>query len=216
METLALVTGASRGFGYATARALAEPDTHILALARTTGGLEELDTEIKAAGGTATLVPLDVTDEGGLQRLGKAIHDRWGKLDVFVHAAAHAPPLSPVGHIAEKDLDKTWEVNARATQRLVTMLDPVLKAAPGSKAVLIDDKTKAEKFFATYRASKLAARSIWESWAAECTRTGPTVTCFRPNPMPTALRARFYPGEDTSALADPAVEAQRLVQTLRA
>ena len=215
METLALITGASRGFGYAVARALAKPDTHILALARTTGGLEELDTEIKARGGSATLVPLDITDEDGLQRLGKAIHDRWGKLDLFVHAAAHAPPLSPVGHIAEKDLDRTWAVNARATQRLVTMLDPVLKAAPGAQAVLIDDDTAAEKFFATYRASKTAARVIWGAWAAECARTGPEVSTFEPQPMPTALRARFHPGEDTSALADPVNEAERLVQALR-
>lgn len=209
-----LVTGASRGLGYATAEALAGPDTHIIAVARTIGGLEELDDAISARGGAATLVPLDITDEGGLQRLGKAIHDRWGHLDGFVHCAAHAAPLSPVGHIDPKDFDKTFAVNARALQRVITMLDPLLKAAPAGRAIIVDDTSETAKFHATYRASKAAARSIAETWALENTGLNLRVSLFTPKPMATAIRARFYPGEDRGNLGQPEDEARQICQLL--
>lgn len=214
MTKIALITGASRGLGFATAAALAGPDVHVIAVARTVGGLEELDDAIAAAGGSATLVPLDITDEAGLQGLGRAIHDRWGHLDVFIHAAAHAVPLSPVDHAAPKDLDRAWAVNARATQRLITMLDPLLKAAPAGRAILVDDTANQAKFSAAYAASRDAGRRFASAWAAETARTGPTVTLFEPAPMPTALRARFHPGEDRDTLAAPTAEAQRLLATL--
>ena len=135
-DRLILVTGASRGLGYATAEALAGPGTQIIALARTVGGLEELDDRIKSKGGAATLVPLDITDDGGLERLGLSIHERWGRLDAWVHTAAHAVPLAPAEHIAPKDLDRALAVNTRATQRLIAMLDPLLRAAPQGRAVI--------------------------------------------------------------------------------
>lgn len=213
---LTLVTGASRGLGYATAASLADPSRHIIAVARTVGGLEELDDIIQSKGGTATLVPLDITDEGGLQRLGRAIHDRWGRLDSFIHCAAHAAPLSPVGHISEKDFDASFAVNARALQRLITMLDPLLKAAPAGRALLVDDVSGAAKFHASYRASKAAARAIAETWALENAGLNLKVEFFTPNPMATALRARFYPGEDRNILARPEDEASRICQMLSA
>lgn len=210
-EHVALVTGASRGFGYAVAEALAAPGTHIIAVARTVGGLEELDDAIQAKGGTATLVPLDLTDEAGLQRMGRAIFDRWGKLDLFVNAAAHAVPLSPAGHIAEKDMDKAWAVNARATQRLITMLDPLLKAG---RAVHIDHDPGPAKFYGAYRASKLGAKAFVEAWGAESASNGPEVLFHEPAAMATALRARFHPGEDRSGLATPRDEAERMIAAL--
>ena len=213
-DTLILVTGASRGLGYATAEALAAPGTHIIAVARTVGGLEELDDRIKAKGGSATLVPLDITDEGGLQRLGLAIHERWGHLDTFIHAAAHAVPLSPVEHVADKDMDRAHAVNARATQRLIAMMDPLLRASEAGRAVIVTHEPKASKFWSAYRASKLAQKVYAEAWAAETERMALSVQTFEPNPMATALRARFYPTEDREGLSSPAAEAERLIEYL--
>lgn len=213
-ETVAVITGASRGLGYAVAQALAGPAHHLILLARTVGGLEELDDEIRAKGGSATLVPLDITDEAGLQAMGKAIHDRWGHLDLFVHAAAHAVPASPVGHTGVKDLDRAMAVNARATQRLITMFDPLLKAAANGRAILVDDTQNCGPHKSAYTASKDAARAFAQAWAAESQRTGPHVTLFEPAPMPTALRARFAPGENRDDLTPCAAEAQRLIATL--
>ena len=215
-DTVALVTGASRGLGYALGRALAARGAHVVALARTVGGLEELDDAVKAAGGAATLVPLDVTDDDGLARLGAALHERWGRLDLWLHCAVHAAPCSPVSHAEAKDVDRAWAVNARATQRLIRVLDPLLRAAPAGAAVLMDDAREGEPFFAPHAATKAAARAYWTAWAAETARTGLRVLTALPPPMPTATRARFYPGEDREALAPCAEVAAALLSALDA
>lgn len=213
---LALVTGASRGLGWALAQEAARRGAHVLALARTIGALEELDDAIKAAGGAATLVPADVTDDPALARLGAAIHERWGRLDLWLHCAGHAPPLSPTAHAEAKDLDKALAVNARATQRLIRALDPLLRAAPAGVAVLMDDAREEQAFFSAYAASKAAARVFWSAWAREAVKTPLRVLRALPPPMPTATRARFYPGEDRAALADPADVARRLLDAVAA
>ncbi len=210
-QKTALVTGASRGLGAALAEALAAQGHHVIALARTVGALEELDDRIQAEGGSATLVPVDLTNEDAMRQICRSIYDRWGKLDLLVHCAIHAPPLSPVGHIDEKDLDKTLANNIRATSRLIANTEPLLKAAPGAKAVFFNDPVKAEKFHAAYGLSKAAQMRLARSWQSECVKSGPEVLVLTPNPMPTATRARFYPGEDRSALADPKDEAARLL-----
>ena len=143
---IALVTGASRGFGYAVAKGLAARGWHVVAVARTTGGLEELADEIDAEGsGSSTLVPLDLTDDGGLQRMARAIFDRWGRLDLLIHAAAQAAPCAPASAVAEKDLDKCLAVNMRAAQRLIVMCDPLLKAAPGGRAGNSTERARDER-----------------------------------------------------------------------
>ncbi len=213
-KTVALITGASRGLGYACALELAGKGAHIIALARTVGGLEELSDAIANVGGTTTLVPLDITDEGGLQRMCLAIFERWGRLDLLVHCAAHAAPLSPVAHVSEKDFDRAWAVNTRATQRLIALCEPLLKAANDATAIFIDDPVTGEKFFAPYAPSKAAAKAIVDIWAAENTSIGPKVLTFCPKPMPTSLRARFYPGEERDALSPPKTEARRLLKML--
>lgn len=213
---VALVTGASRGLGRAVAERLGAEGAHVLALARTVGGLEELDDAIKAAGGAATLIPLDLTDDPALERLGAAIHERWGRLDLWVHAAVNAPPLSPAEHVAAKDLDGALAVNARAPQRLMRVLDPLLRSAPSGRAVLLDDDPTGEKFHGLYAASKAAARAFALCWAAEKERTPLKVWLARPPAMPTALRRRMLPGESDEGLAHPRDVALALVDAIAA
>ena len=210
-KKIALVTGASRGLGAAVSEALAENNYHVIAIARTTGALEELDDRIQLKGGSATLVPLDITDEEAVKRMCILIHERWGGLDLWVHCAIHASPLSPVSHISEKDWEKTIAINITATGRLITNIESLLLANSGT-AIHIDDKVSGHKFFGNYGSSKAAQRALFESWASETVKTGPNILVFSPNPMPTACRARFFPGEDRSALFHPSEEAARLIK----
>lgn len=211
MTQIALITGASRGLGAALALALA-PTHHIVAVARTTGGLEELDDRIKAAGRQATLAPMDVTVDAAMATLCRGIHDRWGRVDVWAHTAVHAAPLTPAPMIDQKDWDTSLAVNVEATRRLITYVAPLLQ--PDGRAVFFDDPRAGQKFFGAYGATKAAQIAMARSWAAETVRTGPRVEVLTPNPMATALRARFFPGEDRDALASPAAEARNLLTVL--
>lgn len=205
---IALVTGASRGLGAALAEALA-PEYHIVAVARTTGGLEDLDDRINAKGGAATLAPMDIADPNAMATLCRGIHDRWGKLDLWLHTAVHSAPLTPANFIDPKDWKKSVDVNATATSVLIPYVAPLLGET--GQAVFFDDPRAGEKFFSIYGATKAAQIAMARSWAAETVRTGPRVAVLEPKPMATALRARFYPGEDRTALATPADEAARLL-----
>ena len=205
---VALITGASRGLGTALAEALA-PTHHIVAVAKTVGALEELDDRITAAGGQATLAPLDITVEAAMQQLCRSIFDRWGKLDLWVHTAIHAGPLAPASQLAEKDFVKSLEINVHATQRLMSYVAPLL--GQSGKAVFFDDPRGGEAYFGHYGATKAAQIALARSWQAESLRTGPDVHILAPRPMPTSTRARFYPGEDRSKLADIRDEAARLL-----
>ncbi|MEM8751743.1 MAG: SDR family oxidoreductase [Pseudomonadota bacterium] len=212
---IALVTGASRGLGYAVGEALARRGAHIVALARTIGGLEELDDAVAGGPGGATLTPLDVTDDEGLARLGAAIHGRWGRLDLLVHCAAEPAPLAPAEHATAKDFDKAMATNATALQRLIRIVDPLLKAAEAAQVVMTaDPAAEGAKFNGPYGASKAAARAFALSYAAECARKGPLVWLAAPPPMPTALRARFHPGEDRAGLTPCAAVAEKLVERI--
>ena len=213
-DRIALVTGASRGLGAALAEALAAAGYHIVAVARTTGGLEELDDRIRAAGGAATLAPMDITNDEAMRHLCRAIHDRWGHADLWVHAAIHAAPLTPAGHIDDKDWDKSLQINARATGMLIAMVEPLLLAAATGTALFFDDPRAGQKFFASYGATKAAQIALARSWQAETVATGPRVVIETPAPMPTATRARFFPGEDRAALTAPRDEAARILRQL--
>lgn len=215
---IVLVSGASRGFGFAVAQALGAAGAHVIALARTVGGLEELDEAIKAAGGSATLVPLDLTDDAGLERMGAALHDRWGRLDGWVHSAVSAPPRAPVEHVDAKDLDKALAINVRAFQRLVRVLDPLLRTAPRGRAVVCDDPGIAgQGFYGAYAASKGAQMTLARSWDLELSRASAArVLIAGLPPMPTATRARFFPGEDPATLVPVASVALRLTAALAA
>jgi NAD(P)-dependent dehydrogenase (short-subunit alcohol dehydrogenase family) len=209
-DQVALVTGASRGLGAACAEWLASRGAHVVAVARTIGGLEELDDRIQAAGGHATLAPIDLTDDNAIAHLCRQVFDRWGRADIWVHAAIHVSALTPSPQIQVKDLDANIRTNIRMLSRLIANVEPLIAPADAPKAVFFDDHWD-EKFAGAYAMSKAAQRALVESWAAESAKHGPDVHLLRPNPMPTAVRARFYPGEDKAVLANPRDEAARLL-----
>jgi NAD(P)-dependent dehydrogenase (short-subunit alcohol dehydrogenase family) len=209
-DRIALVTGASRGIGAASAEWLAGRGAHVVAVARTVGALEELDDRIQAAGGHATLAPIDVTDDDAVAHLCRSVHDRWGRADIWVHSAIHVSALTPAPHVTAADLDRVIATNIRALARLVAMVDPLIAPSDAPHAIFFDDDWD-EKFAGPYGMSKAAQRALVQSWQAETARHGPEVHLLRPAPMPTALRARFYPGEDRTKLADPREEAARLL-----
>ena len=210
---LALVTGASRGLGAAMAEALAAQGWHVMAVARTTGALEELDDRIQAAGGQATLAPMDVNDPAAMAHLASAIAGRWGSLQLWVHTAIHAAPLAPAAHMDAKDMAKSIATNLTATATLIGALEPLLRVGRGT-ALMLDDPRGGEKFFGAYGATKAAQMALVRSWQAETVKIGPRVVIAEPAPMATATRARFYPGEDRSPLADTRAEAERLIALL--
>jgi NAD(P)-dependent dehydrogenase (short-subunit alcohol dehydrogenase family) len=216
-QKTALITGASRGLGSAMAEQLALQGWHVVALARTTGGLEDLDDRVKShklpGTGGLTLAPMDVTNDDAMRHLCLNIHQRWGGLQLWVHAAVHAAPLSPAGSLDTRDWDKSIATNIRATGQLIPMIEPLLKAGQGT-AVFMDDPRAGQKFFGAYGASKAAQIALARSWAAETAKIGPRVLILTPAPMPTATRARFFPGEDRSPLATLQDEAARLISLL--
>jgi NAD(P)-dependent dehydrogenase (short-subunit alcohol dehydrogenase family) len=215
---IALVTGASRGLGMHMAEQLALRGWHVVAVARTVGGLEELDDRVKSAGlpgaGNLTLAPMDITNDDAMRHLCRSVFDRWGKLDLWVHAAIHAAPLSPAGSIDAKDWDKSVSINTRATGLLIPMVEPLLRCADSGTALFLDDPQSGARFLGAYGATKGAQIALAQSWQAETAKTGPRVLIAQPAPLPTATRARFYPGEDRSKLADLRIEAARLVDLI--
>lgn len=213
LRKIALVTGASRGLGAALSEALAAAGWHVMAVARTTGALEELDDRIQALGGTATLAPMDVTDPEAMRHMAQSIAARWGGLQLWAHCAIHAAPLTPAGHIDVKDMTRSINTNVAATASLIQLVEPLLREGRG-RAMFFDDDHAGEKFFGAYGSTKAAQMALARSWQAENLRVGPQVLIERPAPMPTATRARFFPGEDRSPLADPRTEAARIVATL--
>ncbi|QCO56865.1 SDR family oxidoreductase (plasmid) [Pseudorhodobacter turbinis] len=212
-QKIALVTGASRGLGAAMAEELAQKGWHVVAVARTTGGLEEVDDRAKAAGAVdaLTLAPMDITNDDAMRHLCRSIFDRWGGIDLWLHTAVHAAPLAPAGHIDTKDWDKSIATNMRATGTLIPMMEPLLRARPDASAMFFEDPRAGEKFFGAYAASKTGQIALARAWAAESTKNGPNIKIVTPAPMPTATRARFFPGEDRSALTAARDEAKRLL-----
>lgn len=188
-----------------------------MALGRTVGALEELDDRVRSAklpgAGGLTLAPMDITNDDAMRHLCRQTFDRWGGLGLWVHAAVHAAPLAPAGSLDMKDWDKSLSVNARATGLLIPLIEPLLRAHAGT-ALFLDDPRAGDRFFGAYGATKAAQIALARSWQAENARIGPRVVIATPAPMPTATRARFFPGEDRSKLADPRSEAARIIATL--
>lgn len=211
---VAVVTGASRGIGYFIARELAAAGAHVIAVARTVGGLEELDDQIKADGrGQATLVPLDLTDMPGIDRLGGAIHERWGKLDILVANAGVLGVISPIGHVEAKTFEKVMTVNVTSTWRLIRSVDPLLRLSDAGRAIIMTSNAahSARAFWAPYAASKAAVETMMRSWAHETESLPLRVNAADPGATRTAMRAQAMPGEDPETLPHPSEIAKRIV-----
>ncbi len=202
---IALVTGASRGIGYHIAKELGLAGAHVIAVARTQGGLEDLDDEVRAAGGETTLVPLDLADMAGIDRLGGVIHERWGKLDIMVANAAMLGSISPIGHVEAKVFDKLMTLNVTSTWRLIRSLDPLLRQSDAGRALLLSSSVahSARAYWGPYAASKAAVETLARSWAEENLQTRLKVNSVDPGATRTAMRAQAAPGEDPMSLPHP-------------
>jgi NAD(P)-dependent dehydrogenase (short-subunit alcohol dehydrogenase family) len=212
-DRIALVTGASRGLGAALALHLAEAGAHIVAVARTVGALEELDDKIKAAGSSATLVPLDVKDMDGIARLALALNERYGRLDVLVGNAGVLGPLSPLGHVEPKDWDNIFAVNVTANWQLIRTMDPLLKRADAGRAVFITSGLSwmARAYTGAYAASKAALEQLARVYAAECASSNVRINLFGPGPTRTRMYAGGWPGIDPETLPPPEQVAKAIV-----
>ncbi|MBC7283501.1 SDR family NAD(P)-dependent oxidoreductase [Hoeflea sp.] len=210
---IALVTGASRGIGYFTALALAGQGAHVIAVARTTGGLEELDDAIRAEGGSATLVPMDLTDMPAIDRLGGAINERWGKLDILVANAGVLGTISPIGHVEAKTFEKVMTVNVTATWRVIRSVEPLLVKSDAGRALILSSGVahSARAFWGPYAASKAAVETLARVWAAETDKTRLKINSIDPGAVRTAMRAQAMPGENPDTLPHPSEVAAKLV-----
>jgi NAD(P)-dependent dehydrogenase (short-subunit alcohol dehydrogenase family) len=212
-KRVALVTGASRGIGAAAAVALAGTGVHVVITARSPGGLDETDDAIRAAGGTATLLPLDLADAKSLDLIGPSLFERFGRLDILVHAAAALGKLTPAPHILPKDFDTVVTVNLAATWRLICTCAPLLIAAEAGRAVFLTDSLAdtPRAYWGAYGATKAAMQHLALSWAAETLRTRCRVNAFDPGIVGTRLRAEAMPGEPSASLTQPADVAAAIV-----
>jgi len=213
-DRIALVTGASRGLGAAMALAYAREGAHCVLVARTVGGLEAVDDQIKAAGGTASLVPLDLTDGPGIDRLGAALYERFGKLDVLLGNAGLLGVLSPLGHIDPQLFERTMAVNVTANWRLIRSLDPLLQKSDAGRAIFVTSgaSRRARAYWGVYAASKAALDKLVEVYAAECAHTNVRVNLYNPGPTRTGMRQQAFPGEDPNTLAPPEAHAEGLIK----
>jgi NAD(P)-dependent dehydrogenase (short-subunit alcohol dehydrogenase family) len=210
---IAVVTGASRGIGYAAATALARQGAHVIASARTVGGLEELDDAIKAAGGSATLVPLDLRDAEGIARLATAIAERYGRLDILVGNAALGASSSPLDHFHPKEWDDVMAVNVTANWHLIRFFNSLLHKSDAGRAVFVTStsSTNARAFRGLYAASKAALDTMVRTYAAETAASPIRVNLFNPGPTRTRMRAAVMPGEDPMTLPTADAVAAALV-----
>ncbi|WP_283194903.1 SDR family NAD(P)-dependent oxidoreductase [Rhizobium sp. AN80A] len=213
---VALVTGASRGIGYFTALELAKAGAHVVACARTVGGLEDLDDAIRAVGGSATLVPFDLADMNAIDALGASIFERWGKLDILVANAGVLGVISPIGHIEAKVFEKVMTINVTATWRLIRSVDPLLTRSEAGRAVILSSAAahRCRPFWGAYSASKAAVEALARTWAGETQSTALRITSVDPGATRTAMRAQAVPGEDPETLPHPSEVAKAMMPLL--
>lgn len=201
----ALVTGASRGIGYFIARQMAAAGAHVIAVARTVGGLEELDDEIKALGGTATLVPLDLLNGEQIDGLAAPLLERFGRLDILVGNAAMLGRLTPLGHYPPDLWEKVFALNVHANWRLIRACDPLLRAAPAGRVIFVTSGVtrRPAAYWGAYAASKAALEAMANTYAAELANSPVRVNVINPGALATNMRAQAYPGEDQNTLRAP-------------
>jgi NAD(P)-dependent dehydrogenase (short-subunit alcohol dehydrogenase family) len=216
---IALITGASRGIGAAVARRFAAEGARLILAARTVGGLEEVDDQIRQAGAErATLVPLDLQDGAAIDQLGGAIFERFGKLDILVGNAGTAGTLSPVGHVSPKDWDEVMTVNVTANYRLIRSMDPLLRRSEAGRAIFVTSglAQRPIAYWGPYSASKAALEMLVRIYAAEVEKTAIRVNLLNPGIARTATRAKAFPGEDPSTVPSPDTKTERFVELAEA
>jgi NAD(P)-dependent dehydrogenase (short-subunit alcohol dehydrogenase family) len=215
-ERIILVTGASRGIGRAAAIALTEDGAHVVLVARTVGGLEETDDEIRKRGGSATLVPLDLRNFAGIDQLGATIHERWGRLDGFLGNAGVLGVLTPLSHLDPKVWQEAVDVNVTANWRLVRSLDPLLRKSDAARVLFISSGAARNfrPYWGSYSIAKAALEALALTYAAECANTTVRVNLFNPGPLRTKMRAKAMPGEDPLTLEPPEAVTPLIVQLL--
>jgi NAD(P)-dependent dehydrogenase (short-subunit alcohol dehydrogenase family) len=213
---VALITGASRGIGKAAALALSKAGAHVILVARTVGGLEDADDEIQKAGGSATLVPLDLKDFAAIDRLGASIYERWGKLDAFFGNAGVLGAISPLSHLEPKAFQELLDVNVTANWRMIRSFDPLLRASSAGRVLFVTSGAarKHTPYWGGYAMTKSALESLTLTYAAECEGTNVRVNLLSPGPLRTAMRARAMPGEDPQSLAPPDAVAPLIADLL--
>ncbi len=214
---VALVTGASKGIGAATAKALAAAGAHVVLTARTAKALEEVEEAIFQAGGSATIAPADLGDGDGIARLANALAERWGKLDVLIHCAAVLPELTSVRDIDQTQFSKALTVNVLATQALIARFDPLLKASDDPRFIHLTTSVASDPraYWGAYAASKAAAENLVACYAEESRNTSKVrVAIVNPGATRTAMRAKAYPGEDPVSVKPPEAVAERLLTLL--
>ncbi len=211
---IALVTGASRGIGRAASLQLAQAGAHVVLVGRTQGALEEADDEIRAAGGQATLLPMDLRDADKIDPLGPSLHARFGRLDVLVHNAGALGKLTPAGHITPKDFAECVAVNLAATYRLIRTCAPLLAASDAGRAVFVTSSVarSPRAFWGAYGATKAGMENLVLSWADEVENTALRVNLYDPGRTATRMRAQAFPGEDPNTLPRPEEVARALVE----
>ncbi|WP_420477745.1 SDR family NAD(P)-dependent oxidoreductase [Brevundimonas sp. FT23028] len=219
-DRIALVVGASRGIGYESALALAKAGAHVIAAARTQGALEELDDAIFAATGQhATLIPFDLVDGGGIDRMGGALYERFGKLDIWVNAAATmgAEGLTPVSNADPRGFAKVEKTNFTAVYRLIRSLEPLLKASDAARVIHLTTSvaTAPRAFWGAYAATKAGAEALMKCWADEIESMPIRVAILDPGRMRTQLRAQAYPGEDPEQNIHPSAIGPLVVELAR-
>lgn len=215
-DRVAVVTGASRGIGRAAALALAAEGAHVIAVARTVGGLEELDDDIRAAGGAATLVPLDLKDYEAIDRLGGAIHERWGKLDMLLGNAGLLGVITPLPHLEPKVLEEVMAVNVTANWRLIRSFDLLLRQSDAGRALFVTSGAvrRCRPFWGTYSISKAALDALVRTYAGEMKQTTVRANLISPGPLRTHMRARAMPGEDPMTVQPPEALAPDIIRML--
>jgi NAD(P)-dependent dehydrogenase (short-subunit alcohol dehydrogenase family) len=202
---LALVSGASRGIGRAVALGLASEGAHVILLARTVGGLEEVDDEIRALGGAATLVTLDLRSGDKVDQLGPTIYQRWTKLDILIGNAGILGPLSPLPHITADAFAEVIDTNLTANWRLIRSLEPLLRRSDAGRAIFVTSGAarNCNAYWGPYSAAKAGLEALVRTWAVELASTPVKVNLINPGPIRTGMRARAFPGEDPATLKPP-------------
>ena len=214
---VALVTGASRGIGAAVATALAQAGAHVVLTGRNSKSLEAIEEAVFAAGGSATIAPVDLGDADGIARLANAVAERWPALDILVHCAAVLPELTSVRDIDQTQFSKALTINVLATQALLARFDPLLKASTDPRLIYLTSSvaSKPRAYWGAYAASKAAAENLIDSYAQEVRNTSKVrVAIVDPGATRTAMRAKAYPGEDPASVKPPEAVAERIVMLL--